>query len=98
MLVAHGRQGRHLGDDAARHQHAMLRIGNVQRVVVKGREGADDADEHGHWMRGAREAVEKLVDLLIHHGVVANIVLELEFLAGVGQFAVQEQIAGFQIA
>ena len=49
-------------------------------------------------MRGAWEAIEKLVNLLVHHGVVANIVLELEFLAGVGQFAVQEQIAGFQIA
>lgn len=96
VLVHHGGDGRHLGDQAMRGDFAMLRVIDVQGVVVEGREGADHAAHHGHRMGVAAEAVEEGLQLLVNHGVVLDGADELFLLRGGGQLAVQQQVAGFQ--
>ncbi|MCY1417601.1 hypothetical protein D9M71_331400 [compost metagenome] len=75
----------------------MARIVDVQGVVVEGRQGADHAAHDGHRVGVAAEAVEEALQLLVNHGVVLDGVDELFLLRGVGQFALQQQVAGFQV-
>ena len=75
----------------------MLRVIDVQGIVVEGREGADHAAHHGHRMGVAAEAVEEGLQLLVNHGVVLDGADELFLLRGGGQLAVQQQVAGFQV-
>ena len=76
VLVHHGCQGRHLGDQAHRRNLAVLRIGDVQGVVIEGREGADHTAHDRHGVRiaagiaclwgpahgGANEAALKMLE------------------------------------
>ena len=62
----------------------MVRIVDVQRVVVEGGEGADDATHNGHRVSIAAEAVEEVLQLLVNHGVVLDGVVEFGFFFCVG--------------
>ncbi len=73
-----------------------MRIGDVGRVVVEGRESADRAAHDGHRMRIPTVAREKAAHLLVHHGVARDAGVEVLLLRSRRQFAVQQQIAGFQ--
>ncbi|MNH94192.1 hypothetical protein D3C73_468080 [compost metagenome] len=97
VLVNHRCQGRHLGNQADRGDFAMLRVIDVQGVVVEGREGADYAAHDGHRVGVATEAVEEGLQLLVNHGVVLHGADELGLLFCGRQFAVEQQIAGFQV-
>ena len=97
VLVHHGCQGRHLGDQAHRRNLAVLRIGDVQGVVVEGRQGADYAAHDGHGVRIATEAVEEVLQLLVNHGVVLDGVHELRFLLRVRQFTLEQQVTGLKV-
>jgi hypothetical protein len=96
ILVRHRHQGRHLGDQADGRHFAVLRIVDVQRVVVERGQRADGADQHRHRVRVAAETAEEELHLLVHHGVLGHGGDELLFFCLVRQFAVQQQVAGFQ--
>ena len=66
------------------------------RVVVEGRQRADDAAHDGHRMRIAAETREKARHLLVDHGVARDAVVEIVLLRLRRQFAVEQQIADFQ--
>ncbi len=72
------------------------RIGDVGRVVIERRQRADRAGHDGHRMRVAAEALEEAAHLLVHHRVAGHAIVEVGFLRGGRQFAVQQQIAGLE--
>ena len=74
----------------------MLRVVDVQGVVIERRQGADHAAHHRHRVSIAAEAVEEGFQLLVNHGVVLHGADELGLLLGVRQFAVEQQVAGFR--
>ena len=96
VLVGHRDQGRQLGDQADCRDFALLGIVDVQRVVVERRQRADRTDQHRHRVRVTAEATEEEVHLLMDHRVLGHGVGEHFFLLCVWQFAVQQQVAGFQ--
>ena len=65
-------------------------------VVVERRQGADTADHDRHRVRVAPEALEEPHHLLVDHRVTAHAIVEIGFLGFGWQFAVQQEIAGFQ--
>ncbi|MNM86200.1 hypothetical protein D3C81_983450 [compost metagenome] len=97
VLVGHRRDGRHLGDQAHRRNFAVLRVIDVQGVVVERGEGADHTAHDRHGVGVATEAVEEALQLLVNHGVVLDGADELGLLFCVRQLAVQQQVAGFQV-
>ncbi|MNO92656.1 hypothetical protein D3C76_842370 [compost metagenome] len=97
VLVNHGGDGRHLGDQAHGRDFAVTRIVDVEGIVIEGRQGTDYAAHDGHRVSVAAEAVEEALQLLVNHGVVLDGADELLFLRGIGQFALQQQVAGFQV-
>ncbi|MND83130.1 hypothetical protein D3C80_749800 [compost metagenome] len=97
VLVGHRRDGRHLGDQAHRRNFAVLRVIDVQGVVVERGEGADHTAHDRHGVGVTAEAVEEALQLLVNHGVVLDGADELGLLFCVRQLAVQQQVAGFQV-
>ena len=75
----------------------MLLVIDVQRVVVKGRQRSDDAAHDGHGMGFAAKALNKGAQLFMHHSVALDGGVELLALSVVRQFAVQQQVAQFQV-
>ena len=71
-------------------------VGDVERVVIERGQRPDNADQHRHRMRIAAEAAEKLVHLLVYHGVVGDHGHELELLLCVRQLAFEQQVADLQ--
>lgn len=96
VLVGHGGDRRHLRDHAQRSDHALVRIGDVRRVVIEGRESADRAAHDGHRVCVATIAGEEAAHLLMHHGVARDAGVEILLLRSRRQFAVEQQIAGFE--
>ena len=96
VLVGHRRDRRHLGDQADRGDHALVRIGDVGRVVIEGRQRADHAAHDRHRMRVAAEAGEEARHLLVHHGVARDAIVEVVLLGLGRQFAVEQQVADFE--
>ncbi|MNN15143.1 hypothetical protein D3C81_1282390 [compost metagenome] len=74
-----------------------MRIIDVHRVVVERAHGAHETRQHGHRVGIAAEAAQEELQLLVNHRVVHHAVDELFLLLGVGQFALQQQVAGFQV-
>ena len=75
----------------------MLRVIDVQGVVIEGRQGADYAAHDGHRVGVATEAVEEGLQLLVNHGVVLHGADKLGLLLSCWQFAIKQQVAGFQV-
>ena len=96
IFVSHGGERRHFRDHADRGDHALGRIRDVGGVVVECRQRADTAGHHRHRVRVAPEALEEPHHLLVHHGVARDAVIEIGFLRGRRQLAVQQQVAGLQ--
>lgn len=59
ILVRHGDQRRHLGDQADRGDVAMLGVGDVGGIVIEGRQRAHQAGQHGHRVGIAAEAAQE---------------------------------------
>ncbi len=97
VLVNHRGDGWHLGDQAHRGNLAVVRVVDVQRIVVEGRKRADNATHDGHGVGVTTETIEEGLQLLVNHGVVLHGADELCLLFGGRQFPVQQEIAGFQI-
>ena len=96
-FVAHGRQRGHFGDQAESRDLAMVLVGDIQGIVIEGRERADHAAHNGHGVRVAAEAVEEGAYLLMNHGVVVHGADKALFLRLVREFAVEQKIGGLQI-
>ena len=96
VLVCHGNQSRHLGDQADRCNVAVLWVGDVGAVVVEGRHAAHQTGQHGHGVSIATEAAQEELHLLVDHGVLGHQLFEVGLFLLVGQLPVQQQVAGFQ--
>jgi len=74
----------------------MLRIMDVDRVVIESRQRPHHAGHHRHGMGVVIEAAEEILEPLMDHGVVVDGFLELvQFDLG-WKLAAQQQIADFQ--
>ena len=96
ILVGHRSDRRHLGDQPDRGDHTLVGIGDIGRVVIEGRQRADDAAHHRHRVRVAAEAAEELRHLLVHHRMTGHAIVEILLLRLGRQFAVKQQVADFQ--
>jgi hypothetical protein len=98
IAVRGGSDRRHLRDQADRGEAALLGIVEVERVVVERRHRRDRRAQHCHRMRVVMEAVQKVLERLMHHRVMRDLVLERRKLRLAGQFAVDEQVSDFEEA
>ena len=97
ILIGHGRDRRQLGDQADRRDLALPGIRDVGRIVVEGRHCADHADHRRHGMAVAAEAAEEIVHLFMHHRMMRDTMFEIAELFDGRQFAIEKQVADFQI-
>jgi hypothetical protein len=72
-----------------------MRIVDVERVMIEGRQGTDDAAAHRHRMGVAPEATIELAELLVDHRVVSDVLDEFFLLRLVRQLALHQQVAAF---
>lgn len=93
-----GRDGRHLRDHPVRGDHPLLGIIDVRAVMIERRQRANGAHHDRHRVSIPTETLEKAVELLVQHRVVGDVFVELGEFRGLGQFAVQQQVADFQEA
>ena len=77
---------------------ALLRIVNIDAVMIEGRQGPDRAHHNGHGMGVAAEGAEEPIKLLVQHGVIGDGALEFDKLGRIGQFAVQQEVTNFEEA
>ena len=95
VLVGHGDQRRHLGNQADGRDVAVLWVVDVGAVMVEGRQCTHQAGHDGHGVCVAAEATQEELHLLVDHGVVGHELGEVGLLGRVGQLTVQQQVAGF---
>ena len=74
----------------------MGRVGDVERVVIEGRQRTDDAAHHGHGMGIETKARVKARQLVVHLAVPLDVADEIILLGGRRQFTVQQQVAQLQ--
>ncbi len=96
VFVSHGGERRHFRDHAHHGEFALSRIVDVERIVVERAERGDRADHDGHRVCATWETAIEEVQLLMHHRVAVDGVLEPFFLAGVRQVAVVQQVGCLQ--
>ena len=96
ILERHRGERRHLRDHAHRGDHPLTLVGDVGGVVIKRGERADAGHHHRHRVRVAAEALEKSRHLFMHHRVARDAIVEVGFLRGGRQFAVEQEIAGLE--
>ena len=97
VLVGHGGNCGHLGDQADRGHFALVRIIDVGTVVIERGHGTHDADHDRHRMSIAPEAPEEVHHLLVQHRVVGHTGFEIFEHRRCGQFTVKQQIADFEV-
>src|SRR5262249_39865652 len=73
-----------------------MRIGNVSGVVIESRQRSDTAGHHGHRVCVTAKALKEAAHLLVNHRMSGHAIVEISLLRGRWQFAVKQQIAGFQ--
>ncbi len=96
VFVGHRGQRRDFRDHPHRCDHALGRIVDVGGVVIERRQRADGCDHDRHRMGVAAETLEEPRHLLVDHGVMDHAAVEIFLLRLGRQFAVKQQVAGFQ--
>ena len=97
VAVGEGRDRGHFADQAIGLFLARLGAEDVFGVVIVRRECGDGGDQHAHGMGVVMEAVEKFLDALVNECVVGDVIgPRLELLGG-GEFAVEEEVRGFEV-
>ena len=76
VFVGPGGDRRQLGDQPEGADAAVLRVVDVETVVVERRHRADHAAHHRHRVRIAPEAVVERAQLLVQHGVAEHALIE----------------------
>ena len=96
VFERHRRQRRNLRDHAHRSDHALGRIVDVGGVVIERGQRADGRHHDRHRMGVAAKTLEEPRHLLVNHGVMDHALVEIFLLRLGRQFAVQQQVAGFE--
>ena len=96
VFVGHCSNGRHLRDHAQGSNHALVWIGDVGAVMIEGRESSNGTGHDCHWVGVTTIAFEERAHLIVDHGVVGYAVNKVVLFCACWQFAVQQQVAGFQ--
>jgi hypothetical protein len=89
--VDEGRERGHLGDEPDDLLVLVLPVVDRLGLRVEGRQRGQGADQDAHRMGVVVEAVDELLDVLVHVGVLGDLVRPGRRLALVGQLAVQQQ-------
>ena len=97
VFVGHGHQRGHFGDELDGRAVPVFGVMDVGVLVIEGRHGANQAREHGHGVRVTAKAAHEKVHLLVHHGVLEHELVKFVALAGVGQLAFEQQVAGVEV-
>ena len=97
VLVTHGGQGRHLGEQTEGADLAMLFVVDVEGIVIEGGQGADHTAHDRHGVGVTAEAAEEEGDLLVHHGVAGDQAFKFRVLRLGGRLAVQQDVTDFQV-
>ena len=71
MPVGERGQRRHLGDHPDRRHVALVLVVDVLGVGIEGRQRADRGEQHPHRVGVVAEALDELLDVLVHEGVDA---------------------------
>ena len=87
-LVTHCCDGGHFRYQTKRCDFAVVGIRYISGVVIKRRQGTNNAAHNRHGVSVATETVKEGSDLLVHHGVVRHHIDERFFLFCVGEFAI----------
>ena len=96
IFIRHRSQCRHLRDEPVAGDHALVRVVNVGRIMIKGRHRANDAAHDRHRMRVTAEAAIELRQLLMDHRVAGDVVGEFGIFGRVGQIAVEQKVRHFE--
>jgi len=70
----------------------MMGVRDVCRVMIESRQRADQASQHRHRMGVTTEAAQEEVHLLVDHRVLGHERIKFNFLLGIRQFTIQDQI------
>ena len=97
ILVALRRQRRHLGDDALGRQIPVSRVVEIHGFVIVRGQGAHDADHDGHRMGVVSITRIHVVQVLMDIAAELDGGLELLHLGLGRQFAVEQQVADFEV-
>ena len=97
VAVTLGRQGGHLGNDAARREQAVLGIADIGGVVVVGGDGPEHAGHDGHGMGIVAVAGIEARQVLMGVAVQGDGPFPFIHLPPIGQFAMDQQVAGLQV-
>ena len=97
MAVGRRGDGGHFPDQTIGLQQARFRIHDVERIGIERRQRRHRADEDAHRVGVVTEAFDELLDVLMDHGVMGDVPGPALHLRGGGQFAIDDQIGGFQI-
>ena len=97
--MGEGGQRGHLGDEPHDLAHADLGVGDVLRLGIEGRQGADGGHEDAHGVGVVVEAVhEPLPDVLVDVGVEGDVVRPLLELRPGRELAVDDEVGDLQVA
>ena len=94
VAIGVGGDARHLRDQSNRLQAPRRGVVDGLCEGIERREGADGAQEDAHGVGVVAEALDDLLDVLVQHHVLGEILLPLRQLALVGQLAMDEQMGG----
>ncbi|MNV80723.1 hypothetical protein D3C71_1743450 [compost metagenome] len=75
----------------------MLGIVDVRAVVVEGRKGAHQTGQHRHGVCVTTETAQEKLHLLVDHRVVGHELVEVRALRFIGQFTVEQEVAGVEV-
>ena len=96
LLVRVRRDRRQLGDQPDRGDLHLLRVEQVEAVLVEGGQRADRRGQHRHRVRVAGEPVEEPAQVLMQQGVHVDQPDEVGQLLGGRQLAVDQQVGDLQ--
>src|SRR6266566_4298253 len=97
MTIRECSDRRNLPDETIRLLLARLDAEDVFCVVIESGKRGNRGDHHAHGMGVVMKAVEKLLDAFVDESVMRDVIGPILQLRRRGQFAMQEQIRGFQI-
>ena len=95
--VGVGRNRGRLGDEPQHLQLAPCGVVDRLAVLVEGRHRRHRAHEHAHRMRVVVEALDELLDVLMHHRVHGHLMLPVLQLGRRRQLAVQQQVRRLEV-
>ena len=98
VAVGEGGQGGDLGDQAEDLVVPLRRVMDVLGLGIEGGEGGHGGAQHAHGVGVVAEGRHQLLDVLVDHRVVRDVVGPLLVLGLGGQLAVQDQVGRLQVA